>query len=135
MPMLHKKSTVAVHFYANGGARLLQKIKAKPKGRGRPKTTRSIVLLDAEDIKALAPQLAKHLPKPAKVKAKAQKPRQTKLDEALATTEPSPAQAQQIPPAPASDSAHAGSPPAQAPAKMPEAEVAAGVARGEVIAP
>lgn len=55
MPLLRKKSTVAVHFYKTGGVRLLQKTKVKAKsGRGRPKTVRQIVLLEPADVNALA---------------------------------------------------------------------------------
>ncbi len=57
MPLLRKKSSIAIHFYKTGGVRLLQKTKVKPKGktgRGRPKIVRQIVLLEPQDVDAFA---------------------------------------------------------------------------------
>lgn len=59
MPLLRKRSTIAIHFYSKGGMRILQKLRTKV--RGKMKTVRSVLALDNEDITALGGALSKHV--------------------------------------------------------------------------
>lgn len=67
MPLLRKRSTIAIHFYSKGGMRILQKLRTKV--RGKMKTVRSVLALDNEDITALGGALSKHVIVETKPKA------------------------------------------------------------------